>query len=193
MSENLLRAFVAVRPTPDRRSRIAATVRQRVANDARLRRDLRLVKADRLHLTLAFLGALPLAREADLLDAARRAAATHERFDLGFAGLGGFPTSARARVAWLGVREGRDPLISLAAVLRARLDEQGLPFDAKPFRPHLTVARSRRGPVALPTSVEVRIPPCPINEVEVVRSVVGPNGAEHRTLARWPFPAAAAL
>lgn len=187
MNDDLLRTFVAVRPTQERRTQIAETVRRTTESDPDLKRRVRPVRPGRLHLTLAFLGALPVGRETELLAAVQGAATAHDRFEIGFEGLGGFPTAERARVAWLGVREGRGQTIALATTLRARLEEAGLPFDAKPFRPHLTVARSRRAPVRLPTSADVRIPPCPVAEVEVVRSVFGPEGTEHRTLARWPL------
>ena len=96
-----------------------------------------------LHLTLAFLGELPPDALPGLEDAARAVAAGHRPFTLRTAGLDGFADARRARVIWLGL-EPCPVLEGLAADLRRALVARGVPFDPKPFRPHLTLARLRR-------------------------------------------------
>lgn len=96
-----------------------------------------------LHLTLAFLGELPPDALPRLEDAARTVAAGHRAFTLRTAELGGFPDARRARVIWLGLAPC-PALEDLAADLRQALAARGVPFDPKPFRPHLTLARLRR-------------------------------------------------
>lgn len=96
-----------------------------------------------LHLTLAFLGA----RETGALPAveacAASVAARHDPLDLRTAALGAFPGTKAARVFWLGLAPA-PTLDALAADLREALTTAGETFDARPFRPHLTLARFRQ-------------------------------------------------
>lgn len=95
-----------------------------------------------LHLTLAFLGA----REAGALPALEACAAgvtvRHGPLDLTTADLGAFPGARAARVFWLGLAPA-PALGNLVADLRETLAAAGETFDARPFRPHLTLARFR--------------------------------------------------
>ncbi len=93
-----------------------------------------------LHQTLAFLGARPPEALSGLWELASDVAGRHGVFELQTAGLLGFPRSQAARV--LGLRlEPSSALEALAADLRGLLEASGQPFDAKPLRPHLTLAR----------------------------------------------------
>jgi len=96
-----------------------------------------------LHLTLAFLGgrtpeALPILEACTAAVAGR-----HGTFDLCTAALGGFPTLRATRVLWLGLAPC-PALEALAVDLRETLAACGEVFDAKPFHPHLTLARFHR-------------------------------------------------
>ncbi|HEX9082685.1 MAG TPA: RNA 2',3'-cyclic phosphodiesterase [Holophagaceae bacterium] len=100
-------------------------------------------RPDGLHVTLAFLGPRPASGLPALEALGARVAARHRAFPLATGGLGGFPEGARARVLWLGLAPS-PALEALAADLREALAAAGEPFDPKPFRAHLTLARLRR-------------------------------------------------
>jgi 2'-5' RNA ligase len=93
-------------------------------------------------MTLAFIGHVPDEQAERIVDAAGRAF-DQPVFDVAFGGLGVFPTRGAPRVLWLGVRVGEAPLRTLQAAVAARLADAQVPFDAKPFHPHLTLARWR--------------------------------------------------
>lgn len=99
-------------------------------------------RAEGLHLTLAFLGERPAEALPRLGEVSALVAGRHGAFELYTARLGGFPGERAARVLWLGL-EPCPALEDLAADLRGTLQEAGEAFDAKPFRPHLTLARFR--------------------------------------------------
>lgn len=150
--------------------------------------ELRWTQADRWHLTVAFLGAVdaPLARVTGALAAA--AAAAPARIGLELTGAGRF---AR-RVLWLGVRD--DPEGAVAALGRraqASLAGAGLPVDRKPVRPHLTLARSRRGaPVG--DEVVAAVPAVDghweVGDLVLYRSHLGGNRpARYESLVRLPL------
>jgi len=123
----------------------------------RPRGAFRFPRSESLHVTLCFYGALEPAQLAAVrreLAAALRGA---PRPELALGGTGAFPRRGRERVLWVGVREagGGEVLAELrervvAATRRAGLD--GLPDLARPFAPHLTVARPRSRPPRVPDS-----------------------------------------
>ena len=106
-------------------------------------RDVRWVRLDGLHLTLRFLGPTPEQLETPSMAAVEtvaREAAGAIRIEL--SGSGTFPPGRRPRTLWIGVSDGVDALSELAAATDAALVEAGWQPDGRPFRPHLTLARS---------------------------------------------------
>ncbi len=109
----------------------------------------RWVPHENLHLTLVFIGWV-IAGDLDpivgTLDEAVRPAAP---FTARLGGAGRFPDRGRARVLWVGFEDGADALAALAE--RARAGVADRVTDARPFRPHVTVARARQ-PVRVATA-----------------------------------------
>jgi 2'-5' RNA ligase len=99
----------------------------------------RWVPADRLHLTLAFLGEVEEPATAPLTGRLERVAQRHHELGLRFAGAGRFGN----RVLWVGVRGHNTPLGGLAASVAAAARRAGVPVDDRPHRPHVTLARGR--------------------------------------------------
>ena len=106
------------------------------------RRDVRWVRLDGLHLTLRFLGPTEEARVPAVAQAVARAAAHAEPFAFTIDGGGAFPDASRPRTLWLGVTQGSDALADLAGALDRELAASGWPLPDRPFRAHLTLARS---------------------------------------------------
>lgn len=137
-------------PTPaDVRESVAGLVESVRAESDPNRRDVRWVRLDGLHLTLRFLG--PTDEEAipDVAAAVDLAGAASEPFDVAIGGAGAFPSVARPRALWLAVTAGVAELDAAARTLDDRLADVGWPRDDRPYRAHLTLARSdgvRTGP-----------------------------------------------
>jgi RNA 2',3'-cyclic 3'-phosphodiesterase len=111
--------------------------------------DVRWVRLDDLHLTLRFLGPTPDERLPELTAAVHEVAGNGRPFEVRLAGAGAFPSPERPRALWLGVAQGTVELAEVAAGLDSALVALGWPADERPFRPHLTLARSdgvRAGP-----------------------------------------------
>jgi 2'-5' RNA ligase len=79
---------------------------------------------------------------ASVADAVDRVAPSISPFDIVIAGAGAFPSEARPRTLWLGVEAGGDELTSAAGNLDAALAPSGWVPEDRPFRAHLTLARS---------------------------------------------------
>lgn len=146
------RLFVGV-PLPDEATAAIADIVEsvRAAGLPPGDRDVRWVRLDGLHLTLRFLGPTPdelIAPTADAVEAA--AAGAPGPLDLELGGTGTFPSADRPRTLWIGLRHGADALARLAAGTETTLARVGWPAVDRPFRPHLTLARSdgvRAGPL----------------------------------------------
>jgi RNA 2',3'-cyclic 3'-phosphodiesterase len=73
-------------------------------------------------------------------------------FELALGERGKFGGGSHVRVVWLGVSIGAAPLAELAGEVEARCRAAGLPPEDRPFKAHLTLARSggRSGGAPLP-------------------------------------------
>ena len=96
-----------------------------------------------LHLTVRFLGEQPDSQAAALV-AALEQPFELEPFTVRWLGLGAFPSPRQPRALWLGVTDGARELGELEREVSRRVGPL-LPgedaADAKPFHPHLTIAR----------------------------------------------------
>ena len=139
------RLFVAVPLDTAAVTTIAALV-ERIRAERALaapdERDVRWVRMDGLHLTLRFLGPTPEASVPIVAEAVRRVASTQDPFEVRIDGGGSFPNPRRPRTLWLAVTHGTAELGSLARAVDRELVAAGWPSDDRPFRAHLTVARS---------------------------------------------------
>lgn len=134
-----LRLFLAIVPSLDAQ---AAAVRACEALRAPGDRAS-WVKRENLHYTLRFLGELGADGARRATEAAREAASDHAPFEAALGAFGCFPNERKARVLWIGLAEGEEPMRRLAASLEAALHRRGFDRADKPFTPHLTVARHR--------------------------------------------------
>ena len=177
------RLFIAVdidEPTRAQVERISAGVRAAVEPHAKAS----WVRADRMHLTLHFLGHVNPAMEERV-----RAALAHPLRDAAFAitfdRLGFFPERGSPRVLWLGIREGLQPLRRIHNALADRLDLT--PEREGPYTPHLTLARFREriARARLPEMghIEASAGPSRIDRVTLYESRLSPAGSTYVPLA----------
>jgi 2'-5' RNA ligase len=178
-----VRAFVAMVPPP---AALAALVRAVDPLRGAYPDGVTWVPAERLHVTLAFLG--EVADAGPVAAALREAVAGVRPFAARIAGGGAFPRAARPRVLWAGV-EG-DALPGLARVTRRAVRAAGVRLERAPYVPHVTVARVRTatldGPAAVAALSAVEGEPWTVDEVVLLRSVLGPRPS-YEPLARLPL------
>jgi 2'-5' RNA ligase len=168
------RLFFAVWPDDPARDALV-----RLAADLAMRAGGRAVPAEKIHLTLAFLGEVPADRADDLVKAADRV--REAPFDLVLDRIGAF---RHARVAWIGCDEPPAALISAESTLRRALNARDFELEERAFRPHVTLVRKTEKTVAgeaiAPIAWHVR-------EFALVASETG-TGA-YMTMATWPLKA----
>jgi 2'-5' RNA ligase len=157
--------------------------------------ELRWTGRDAWHLTLAFLGEVDEELTGKLGDRLERAAARHARLSLSLGGAGAFPTAARARVLWTGIRGDRRGLAALAASVAAGARRAGVPptQEGRRYQPHLTLARCRA-----PADVQTLVAtlggfagtPWTASEIYLIRSRLQ-DQPRYETLGAWPMLAPA--
>lgn len=153
----------------------------------RLGRAVRPVGQANLHLTLRFLGATTPASVPDLAAAMARAAAGEGPFVSALSGLGAFPNERRPGVIWTGV-DPPEAVLALERRLAAELAAAGRAPEARPFHPHVTLARVKARPPARLLEVirahrRERFGALPVRRMVLMRSVLCPGGARYRMLA----------
>lgn len=188
------RLFVAI----DVGAAVRAAIRAAQEHCREAEFPLRPVDAGGAHLTLRFLGATDPARVPALGAALRAVAAERASFALHTAAPGAFPSAARARVLWLGLAGPLARLTALQRATEAALADCGVPREARPFQPHLTIGRivaSTASPaartVALLAALPVVAAPLPVTALHLVRSTLGLGGARYTTVLTAPLCGAA--
>lgn len=126
------------------------------------------------HLTLAFLGDVGEDRLPDLSARLRRAAGRAAPFEIGLRGGGRFGR----QVLWTGVGGDTTALTRLAASVAAAARRAGIPVEDRPYKPHLTLARSRTPIDLRPLADSLQHfqgTAWTVRHVELMRSVLGPE------------------
>lgn len=134
---SLLRAFIALD--------LPAKVQQDIHDStSKLRSEIgslvRWVPAQNLHLTLKFLGDVPLAHVDFLTQMLRVEADSHRSFDINLFGLGSFPNSKRPRVIHIGIQAPAE-LRALQHAVESGANRLGYQPEGRAFSPHLTIGR----------------------------------------------------
>jgi 2'-5' RNA ligase len=155
------------------------------------------VKLENLHYTMRFLGEVGEDGARRAAEAAVEAAAKSRTFTAAPGGLGAFPDARRARVIWLGMSAGAEPLVALARELERTLDCRGFAPEGRRFTAHLTLGRvrpGRSGPAAVDwaarlAEVGAAAPPAPftVDRISVIESRLDPRGSIYTVRAEAPL------
>jgi RNA 2',3'-cyclic 3'-phosphodiesterase len=143
------------------------------------------------HITLRFLGEVAPERNELLTARLATVARNVAPFGLRLEGVGAFPTPENPRVVWVGATQGQEELTELARRVRESLEPEFGP-ERDRFVPHLTLfrvrsARDREAALELLAGRRPAPPPreLRVEEMLLKESVLGPGGADHRTIARF--------
>ena len=159
-----------------------ARVRQSLVQIASrsLKRRGRAVPAENLHLTLAFLGAVPAAGQRCMENVADKL--TVGAFEMVFTHLGHWP---RPRVIWSGCEATPEALSALVGGLRAGMLRCGLEPEIRPYRAHLTLAR--KASVAPTFGAGHDLVEWLVRDFHLVESKTLSSGARYEILRSWPL------
>ncbi len=104
---------------------------------------VRWVKPENIHLTLKFLGETEEKKVEVIKEAIDYACTGFRPFSISYGGAGVFPNERKARVLWVGPKEGLESLGDLAGNLEEKMAAVGYKKEKRSFHPHLTIGRLR--------------------------------------------------
>ena len=151
------------------------------------------IPAEKLHMTIKFLGEQPEPAVEPMGVALRAAAREHAVIDLAGGGIGAFPNFRRPHVVWFGV-EAHPRLELLHHDVEIACERLGVEVEGTTFRPHLTLGRIvRRPPVEARRALaaarrqvtyrtEIRV-----ESIDLMQSELLPGGARHTLVAAAPL------
>ena len=151
----------------------------------------RWLPAESLHLTLLFLGAVPDANVLGLQTAFGEVCSRHRAVNLTLGHVETFGPSRLPRVLATTLEGEVEALHALVTDARRAAEPVVALEPERPFRPHLTVARSRsaRGDVLLGRCRSALVAGLHgafvLRDVALMKSETLPRGAVHTALARW--------
>jgi 2'-5' RNA ligase len=182
-----VRTFVAIEINSAIRERMVELIDELRTAPA----DVKWVDGKNLHLTLKFLGNVPLQDIPQICRAVEKAAAAVAPYQLQVQGAGAFPTVRRPRTVWVGAGAGGPETVALHGQIEAALGKLGFRKEHRRFQPHLTIGRVRRsGPgVAelgqqLGQYADFDAGRMPVAEVAVISSQLQPTGPIYEALGR---------
>ncbi|MBM3321770.1 MAG: RNA 2',3'-cyclic phosphodiesterase [Candidatus Eisenbacteria bacterium] len=184
--EERIRAFLALPLSEEQR----AELDRKVAPLRVLGEPVRWVPAENLHVTLRFFGDIGNEGRARIEKRVRQAASGTAPFLFRLGAAGAFPNLRGARVLWVGVSEGEEALVSLAARVEDSIEGLGFPRE-KRFHAHITVGRTKG---ALSPRFRDRFAALPIEPIEaragsflLMKSTLDPRGARYEVLHTFEF------
>jgi 2'-5' RNA ligase len=152
---------------------------------------MRAMSPDHLHVTLKFLGDVPLEQTAAISGAIAESVRDVPAFTADLRGLGAFPHLDRPTVVWAGYAEP-GLMSQLADQVEIGLNPMGFPREQRPFHPHATLARVKsRPPDSLRQLVEqhaaTSFGPTEVESVELYQSELNRDGPRYTVLSRAPL------
>lgn len=105
-------------------------------------------KPSNMHLTLKFLGDVPISKIKDINNSISTAILDFKKdndtLSLSAKGVGVFPSIKKPRVIWAGIKGETNRLEMLHSFLDAHLTKQGFIKEKKYFSPHITICRLKQ-------------------------------------------------
>jgi 2'-5' RNA ligase len=173
-----LRLFVALYPPEDtRRHMLRALAKLQPPPDARHRA----VPLEQVHMTLQFIGDTPERDLPEVLESVQRSVAGLSRFTLTPFRLITFPDRGTPRLIALET-DAPPALLEAQRRLAQRLARSPRIRAGDRFRPHLTLGRFTASAHPRPVDAPVPLESFPVEQIYLVRSILKPNGAEHRPI-----------
>jgi 2'-5' RNA ligase len=181
-----MRTFIALNLPAGERTRLYDALEPLRQRDL----PIRWTAAESLHLTLKFLGEIEGSEVTRIEETLRGLARKHAPLTMRIAGVGAFPAIRRANVVWVGV-QSEPAVLALQRDVELAMSKLGYTREYKPYRPHITVGRTRNdtrapdlerhaGAVRYESSVDVAT-------MDLMRSHTGAGGSRYEALVRVPL------
>lgn len=191
-AQDHVRLFVACEVPEDVKESIGIVIDDLRAKSGN---DVRWIRPDGVHVTLKFLGEVPVKRLPAIKLAIQEAVVGHSPFELEFSNIGTFGGREGLRLMWVGIAGDVLRLEALVRAVNAALKVVGFEPERRPFRPHLTLGRvrdeistRRRAQIEVDVG-KMSVPPSSWRtmQVSLMRSRLTTQGAMYDVLATFPL------
>jgi 2'-5' RNA ligase len=189
-----IRSFVAIELGDQIRQALAGL--QRDLKAVMPPQTIRWISPESIHLTLQFLGDVPVNQTQPIIEALLGVCSGIASFSFDLVGLGVFPDRRRPRIVWVGISEPGGVLALLQKRVGQALTPLGFPPEERAFTPHLTIGRATRraSPRDLAMAGEMvtrsdigLIGRIDVHHVVLMKSDLKPTGAVYTPQATLPL------
>jgi len=185
-----IRSFLAFELPPEIREILSV-----VSDDGRtLPLNVRWIRVANIHLTVVFMGDVREDQIPLIVEVVGGVCHSHAPFCVQVKGAGLFGNRRNPRVLWVGLGGETERMSGFRDVLQKGLAPFGIQEERRPFRPHLTLGRFRKGAKAdasldglLLKYQDLNGPGCLLRELVLFKSDLRPGGAEYTQLGVWPL------
>ncbi len=156
---------------------------------------VRWIRPEGVHVTLKFLGEVPVKKLPSIKLAIQEAVVGHSPFELEFSNIGTFGGREGLRIMWVGIAGDVLRLEALVRAVNAALAVVGFEPERRPFRPHLTLGRVRDEiPTRQRAQIEVDVGKMDVpltswrtSQVSLMRSRITATNVTYEVIATFPL------
>lgn len=156
---------------------------------------VRWIRPEGVHVTLKFLGEVPVKKLPRIKLAIQEAVVGHAPFELEFSNIGTFGGREGLRIMWVGIAGDVLRLEALVRAVNAALAVVGFEPERRPFRPHLTLGRVRDEiPTRQRAQIEVDVGKLDVpltswrtSQVSLMRSRITATTVTYEVIATFPL------
>ncbi|MCB1196324.1 RNA 2',3'-cyclic phosphodiesterase [bacterium] len=155
------------------------------------------IPAQNLHITIRFLGNLPSHQVSTLYSILQTVSDNITSFDLSVHSCGVFPSCIKPSVLWTGIAQGALECATIASMTNRLLCSHGFPNDSLSFKPHITVARTKKVTnqkkiiglydEILAESANQTFGTCAIQRISLIHSTLTQHGPIYSTVVSSPL------
>lgn len=184
-----IRAFIAI-PAPQE---VKEFLLQETQDLRRCRAKIKWVGPEAMHVTLKFLGEISSAHLSAAQRVCEELSKDNRPFSLMVHGLGAFPNISKPGVIWAGLLDEERAASGLASRLDSGLNKVGFMKEKRPFKPHLTLGRTKLREKdeelsgALRAGMDMIGPEFLVDRIVLYRSDLKPSGPEYSIIGEYPF------
>jgi 2'-5' RNA ligase len=156
--------------------------------------DVRWGKPGNIHLTMVFMGNVPLEHLNPIGRATEAVCRRYGPFNVALNGTGVFGNRRNPRVLWARLNGDLERLSRFRDELQKELEPFGIKQERRRFKPHLTFGRFRKGAKTgsdldelLSRYQDLTSPTCALKELVLFKSDLKPGGAVYTGLNAWPL------
>ncbi len=148
------------------------------------------VKAEKIHLTLKFLGEIEELQLEKFRVAIEKTSQSISKFKVQIGETGVFSSTQNARILWLGLKDEAGNLRRLNEILECECEMQGFKKERRSFKAHLTIGRLKEKSnelVERHLSEDLQLIEFEVCGIGIYQSILQPQGSIYKIISKHEF------